>query len=37
MYDVAGGPEIIGEGMHARGQPLGVMEQQNFGHRNLRA
>ena len=32
---MAGGAELVGEGVDARGQPLGVMEQQDLGHGSL--
>ncbi len=32
MHDVTGGPDIVGEGAHAGGQPLCVVEQQDLGH-----
>jgi hypothetical protein len=35
MDDVAGGAQVVGERDQASGQPLGVMEQQDFGHGNL--
>jgi len=32
---VPGGPEFVGESVHARGQTLGVVEEQDLGHRQL--
>jgi hypothetical protein len=29
---MAGGPQVVGEGAHAGGQPLGVVEEQDLGH-----
>jgi hypothetical protein len=32
---MAGGPQLVGEGVDARGQPLRVVEQQDLGHESL--
>ena len=36
VHGMAGGPQVVGEGAHAGGQPLGVVEEQDLGHGGLR-